>query len=525
MKTNILVILLITGFVSQSFSQVLVNSGAIFSIQNGSSLVITGDMNNLDGGDFDNSGSIIILGDWINSDVAEMQLQGTTGEVLFSGNSTQYISGTKINFGNLKLSNNVELDTEISVSSLLTLDNAFLFLGENDLIMESGSLISGSSNTAHIKALGSGKLFRQVDNTTTDFPIGNSLSYVPINITNDGVADFFGINVIEDVLENGTFGNTIPEIDHCVNNTWEISEQVPGGSDLSVIASWESGIEGVSFDRSFCGLGVFANSAWEPVTGSAATGSSMFSVSRSGISDLTAFAVGDTLSPMAISLRLTLDIQAFLEGPFNGVDMNTYLNPDNITLMQPYNTEPWFYTGTESVSSIPNTDIVDWVLIELRDTTDAVFATGETRIARQAAFLLKDGSIVATDGVSNIQFDTLLTNQLFIIIWHRNHLGILSANPVVLTDGVYSYDFTTSNSQAFGTDSQKEITSGKWGMFGGEGNKDKSIDSDDKTLVWEIQAGENGYLDGDFNLDSEVDNQDKNSIWEQNTGISSQIPE
>ena len=229
--------------------------------------------------------------------------------------------------------------------------------------------------------------------------------------------------------------------------------------------------------------------------------------------------------PMAISLRLTFDVKAFLEGPFNGVDMNTNLNPDNITLTQPYNTEPWFYTGTESVNSIPNTDIVDWVLIELRDTTDAALAIAETRIAQQAAFLLKDGSIVATDGVSNIQFDTQLTNQLFVIIWHRNHLGILSANPVVLTDGVYSFNFTTGNSQAYGTDSQKEIATGKWGMFGGDGNKDKSIDSDDKTIVWEVQAGQSGYLNGDFNLDSEVDNQDKNSIWEQNNGISSQIPE
>jgi hypothetical protein len=251
----------------------------------------------------------------------------------------------------------------------------------------------------------------------------------------------------------------------------------------------------------------------------------MFSVSRSGISDFAAFSVGDTLSPMAIVLRLTLDIQAFLEGPFNGVDMNTHLNPDNITLTQPYNTEPWFYNGTESVSSIPNTDIVDWVLIELRDTTDATLATSETMIARQAAFLLNDGSIVATDGVSHIEFETQVTNQLFVIIWHRNHLGILSANPVILIDGVYSYNFTTSNSQAFGTDSQKELISGKSGLFAGDGDRNGSIDLNDKTLVWETEAGENGYLDGDFNLDGEVENRDKNEIWEQNNGTSSQIPE
>ncbi len=525
MKTIILTILLIAGFAFPSFSQVLVNKGAKFSIQNGSSLVIAGDMNNLDGGVFDNSGSIKILGDWINSDIAELQLQGTTGEILFDGETTQHISGTKTNFSNLDISNNMELETEISVSSLLTFNTSFLSLGDNNLIMESGSSISGSSNIAHVKALGNGKLFRQVENTATEFPIGNSLSYVPLSMTNDGTIDVFGVNVIEDVLVNGTSGNTIPEIDHCVNNTWKISEQIVGGSVLSVTASWETQIEGASFDRAFCGLGIFANSEWEPITGSEASANDLYSISRSGISDLTAFAVGDTLSPMAVSLRLTLDVQAFLEGPFNGTDMNTDLNPEKLPLSQPYNTVPWFYDGMESVTSSPNVDIVDWVLIELRDTTDASLATGETMIARQAGFLLKDGSIVATDGVSNIQFDVEVANQLFVIVWHRNHLGILSANQLTLSNEVYSYNFTIDDNQAFGTDSQKELATGKWGLPGGDGDKNGNIGINDKTLVWEIQAGENGYLNGDYNLDSEVNNQDKNSIWEENSGRSSQIPE
>ena len=525
MKSIILTVLLIAIVFTQSFSQVLVNNGAKFSIQNGSSLVIAGDLNNLDGSDYDNSGSIKILGDWINSDIAELQLQASTGEVLFAGNSSQHISGTKTHFSNLTLSNNVELNTEISVSSLLTLDTAFLSLGENDLIMDPGSSIFGASDIAYIKAFGNGKLLREVDNTSTDFPVGNLLSYVPLSIINDGTLDFFGVNVMEDVLENGTYGNTIPEIDHCVNNTWKISEQTAGGSDLSVTASWETSIEGVSFDRTYCGLGIYANSSWEPITGSVATGSNLFSVNRTGISDLEAFAVGDTLSPMAIGLRLAFDCQVFLEGPFNGMDMNTDLNPEKLPLSQPYSAAPWFYDGTESVISLPNTDIVDWVLIELRDTTDASLATGATMIARKAGFLLKDGSIVATDGFSNIQFDVQPANQLFVIIWHRNHLGILSANPLEFSDGVYAYNFTTGNSQAFGTDGQKELVPGKWGMFGGDGDTDGNIDIDDKTLVWENQAGENAYLNGDYNLDGEVENRDKNEIWEQNTGTSSQIPE
>jgi hypothetical protein len=90
---------------------------------------------------------------------------------------------------------------------------------------------------------------------------------------------------------------------------------------------------------------------------------------------------------------LRLDIKVFLEGPFNGINMNTDLiGLNDFPLSQPYNTAPWNYEGTESVISVP-ANIVDWVLIELRDATAAATATASTRIARQAAFLMNDGSI------------------------------------------------------------------------------------------------------------------------------------
>ena len=42
------------------------------------------------------------------------------------------------------------------------------------------------------------------------------------------------------------------------------------------------------------------------------------------------------------------DITAFLEGPFNGTDMNALLG-SYIPLSQPYNVAPWGYAGTENV--------------------------------------------------------------------------------------------------------------------------------------------------------------------------------
>ena len=223
-------------------------------------------------------------------------------------------------------------------------------------------------------------------------------------------------------------------------------------------------------------------------------------------------------------LDFYVDLKVMLEGSFNGTDMNTNLTPLNeFPLSQPYSGLPWNYPGTETVTSIPS-GVVDWVFVELRDATAAATATAATRIARQAAFLLSDGSVVGMDGISNLQFTNSIIHQLFVVIWHRNHLPVLSANPLVKTGESYAYDFTSGSGQAFGTDTQKFLSAGIYGMIGGDSNSDESIDDLDKDILWQAEAGLSGYLPSDLNLDGQSSNTDKNDIWLPNTGKGSQLP-
>lgn len=226
------------------------------------------------------------------------------------------------------------------------------------------------------------------------------------------------------------------------------------------------------------------------------------------------------------SKDILVDIGLFLEGPFNGTDMNTNLNAAGfLPLVQPYNTAPWNYNGMEEVGSIPNDDIVDWVLVELRDAPDAATATPATVYARQAAFLLKNKAVVSGDGTSWLEFYGTITQNLFVVVWHRNHLGIMSAVPVVKTGGIYSYDFTGGADRAYGGSSaQKEIAPGVWGMITGNGNGDNIIDLSDKTR-WNTDAPKSGYKPADYDMNGRVNNQDKNDLWFVNSGSQSQVPE
>jgi len=160
---------------------------------------------------------------------------------------------------------------------------------------------------------------------------------------------------------------------------------------------------------------------------------------------------------------IELDLKAFLEGPYNGSTMNTDLaNSTNFPKYQPYNTPPWNYSGAEEVSAIPFDNIVDWILIEVRDTTDVSLANPESIVGRQAVFLLDDGSLVDING-TNIKFGNPVEHQCYITIYHRNHLGIISAYPLTESGGVYTFDFTTPAGQAYGTDAQRDL-----GGFGGK---------------------------------------------------------
>ncbi len=230
---------------------------------------------------------------------------------------------------------------------------------------------------------------------------------------------------------------------------------------------------------------------------------------------------------LIVSGTKQLELTVFLEGPFTGSEMSTLLNlSGNIPLNQPFNENPWNYSGTESVASIPNSDVIDWVLIELRDAPDAASATPATIIGRHAGFLLKDGTIKSLDGFTNIETTISVTNQLFVVLYSRNHLGIMSSIPVALNAGKHTYDFSIGDSQAYGgVTAQKEISTGIWGMISGDANGDGQIDTNDNSAYWDTDAGASGYLKGDLNLDGQVNNQDKNDKWLPNLGAGSFIPQ
>ncbi len=243
------------------------------------------------------------------------------------------------------------------------------------------------------------------------------------------------------------------------------------------------------------------------------------------VSDGSNTQAGLYVDDVEITRYIDLDITVFLEGPFNGSNMDTDLNTAGILpLIQPFNISPWNYPGTESVATIPDPGVLDWTLVELRDAVNASSATSGTMIARQAGFVKDDGGVTGLDGSSLLRFNNFpaITQNLFVVVMHRNHLGLITSGPVTLSTDKYEWDFSSSAGQAHNS-GQKQLNPALWGMYGGDANADGTVNSADKTL-WSNGAGTTSYILSDFNLDSQTNNNDKNDIWIDNEGVSSEIP-
>ncbi|MEZ4686237.1 MAG: hypothetical protein R3B47_09270 [Bacteroidia bacterium] len=110
--------------------------------------------------------------------------------------------------------------------------------------------------------------------------------------------------------------------------------------------------------------------------------------------------------------------------------MRTLLNQANlIPGQEPYTGLGYTFVGgggeQMTLAATQNPDIVDWILVEFRDQNRP-----DSVIYSRAGLLLKDGSIVDVDGQSGIEVPLTATTPYYVAIIHRNHLGVMTANPI-----------------------------------------------------------------------------------------------
>jgi hypothetical protein len=147
--------------------------------------------------------------------------------------------------------------------------------------------------------------------------------------------------------------------------------------------------------------------------------------------------------------------------------------------------------------------IVDWVMLELRDKND------HTSVIRtRSALLQKDGDIVDLDGTSPVAWPVLNSDDYYLLVRHRNHLGIMSAQVISMTTVATPYDFTLDEADVYGgTNAVKNLGDGFFGLFSGDFDANGQVQNSDRTNLVPI-IGTAGYLSGDLDLNGQVQNVD-----------------
>ena len=125
---------------------------------------------------------------------------------------------------------------------------------------------------------------------------------------------------------------------------------------------------------------------------------------------------------------------------------------------------------------------------------------------------------MADDGISKNILLNVVPGNYYVVIRHRNHLSVMSANAVTLVENTLTYDFTTAESQAYiktpGAIPMASLEGGKYGMQAGDVNGDGVVKynlvGNDRALIYSRIGGGNvnatvsGYYNEDVNLDGVV---------------------
>ncbi len=210
--------------------------------------------------------------------------------------------------------------------------------------------------------------------------------------------------------------------------------------------------------------------------------------------------------------------KAMMEGPFaSGVMIDNLKENGFLVLTEPYTTLG--FTGlTNSGIVVPssvftgsgaNNDVVDWVVVQLRDKTNP-----QTVVASAAMLLEQDGEIITYEQgrKSSILSFNVPHDNYYLAIFHRNHLPIMTANPVPFNGISSIFDFTSNGMPTYGTGARTQLSTSLWGMITGDASSDNEINAQDRSDTWNSR-NQSGYLLPDVTLDGNVDAADRSKTW------------
>jgi hypothetical protein len=444
------------------------------------------------------------------------------GKFLLQGTDSQSVNMNGNVIPNLEIDNasGVWLKEDMKVSNSLLFTNGKLVTDDHNFSLGDIADVSGMGNGKFIETNKNGKVFKEISTlnlTSNEIPVGAGTLYRPVFVTTTGSNDGgeIGIKVFDSASANKP-----PSTTDYLKTNWTITKTGINGA-LSVDARYVDPTD-VSGTESNLATYLFDGSDWTP--------SGTINTTNNTISFPISIASANIT---AIDKFDLLKAKVFLQGAY---DATSHLMSDNLRtagvlpFSNPYAQSPYNTAFTEVSDALSETadasvftdqpsqsdNIVDWVFLELRNTT-----AGSNVVQTRGALVQRDGDIVDIDGKSPVTFNNVDPGNYTIAVRHRNHLG-LSTDPATYTPLLSSkqstaplVDFTTSAFLFGGSSAHGVASDGKYVLWGGNADMNNEVNfigiKNDKGYIYITTlnsiAGKiltDIYSPSDLNMDSKV---------------------
>ena len=400
----------------------------------------------------------------------------------------------------MTLLGDLQVDEDLAFQSASNLNTA-----AQTLTLDEDATVSTPAADRYIIAddVVGGSVIKKKDNTDdVTFPIGDATAYAPVQVT--AINGTPGATATISASTAAVKAPNAPvEATDFINRYWDVQTiDVPGFEATLVGTYADADIEAGATEANISGAGhdgmdwSYAGSLGDAATNQVTVDVDYTSVEFTGTNKFG---------------RVDLT-NVYLQGAYSGGNNTTSLNSSGIleanALTSPYDASVSVASGFFAA----NTDITDWVEIEVRDATDPSIV-----ISSHSAFLKNNGDVVGLDGTAApLLLDAPSTG--YIAINHRNHLtfrtgaalDLLNTTPTDLSDIANVYV-----NAALSNEAMKEVTAGVYAMWAGNANGNSNIrysgPGNDLGVLLNVALGGNKssvvtnvYSDADFNMNGTV---------------------
>lgn len=431
-------------------------------------LTVNGDLT-VSGGTLDANGrDLFCRGNWTNNGAFTAGL----GTVTFDGVINQKLNGTSATtFKGFTLNNESGITlngvVNVTVDGHLTLTNGVITTGLNKVILTSNGSVSRT--IGHVF----GHFQKAFSNTILSniFEIGDSeiANFTPVQISFASISNPGNLTVNTYSIDHPNIASSNLIETKSINRNWTLQNVGIVFTTYNAVFNYLSSDADATLNTTALRTGIY-NATWSylPVA----------NVNANSVSIANLVSFGEyQFAELNTIVSLKLYIEAYFDSSI-GMMRSVRNNQD----------------GTSPVNE------VEMITVELRNSSN------HNLVASTNAMLDRTGLISTV-------FQSVPDGNYYVAVKGRNMIQTWSAQPEVIGIVPFTYDFTTSAAQAYGSN-MIQVNPGVWAFYSGDINQDEVIDnSDSDTLFHDIENSSFGILTTDLNGDGAVDNSDTDAYF------------